>query len=1128
MHDEQTSRRFDALPSEFLPLILIVGDESIDLERLAESLQSRRFRTVVGDGEKGLQIAGTMRPDLVLLDITMPGMDGVEVCRRLNAQEAFEIPVVFMVAPDEVDKLLAGYEAGGIDYLPKPLQIEDVTARVNLRLTLHGMRKQAEAQNTGLHGYQETPTTQREHCPIEFCEEVVERRRAERRLNERERQIGFLKFALDQAHDAIFLVEPQADFRYRYVNDKACHSLGYSRDELLSMSMSDIDPLVDLEAARKPDEPLLRQNFARIETSHRRKDGHVFPVEVSGTEIEYDGQTMSLSIVRDTTERKAAEHYEQFRSLTLELLSGVDSLPSILEGIVRGVEQLDFEMICSILLLDSQGKHFSKVIAPSLPEFYNAAIAGLEIGIGVGSCGTAAASGKRVIVEDIKTSPYWVPFRELAVRAGLGACWSQPILSSSGQVLGVFAIYHREAHSPTEFDIAIIEKTAHLASIAIERKQSEEALRASEERMRLFFERQLVGMAITSPDKGWLQVNDKVCEMLGYTREELAGLTWAELTYQDDLPADIAQFERVLKGEIDSYAIEKRYVRKDGGIVFAALSVGCVRRADRSVDLLSLVNDISARKRMEAEVQNHLRIFESMDKVNRAIQGSNDLETVLNDVLDTVLSIFDCDRAYFSYPCDPEADAWSVPLERCRPEYPGAHVLGGAILMDEGKAEALRILLDADGPLTYGAGNQHPLPKQMSEQFGFKSYMAMAIYPKGDKPWTFGIQQCSRSRVWTADEQKLFQEIGRRLADGLSSLLAYRDLEASERKFRTLTENTPDFIARYDLDCQRLYVNPAMQQYLDWPVGSVLGKCPMEGSGLSNPEIYQAKLLSVLETGRPDTMETGYRRSNGREGWGHIRFEPEFDAAGHVVGVLAIGRDTTELADSRRDLAESRALLRQLSARSEAAREEERKHISRELHDELGQLLTTLRLNISLMRMQFGADNAELDGIAAECVDVVDATLKSIRGIASALRPLALDMGLVPAIKWQLDQFIEHAGVAGKLLLDDETIAPCESKCLVIFRVLQESLTNIARHALAKRVQVSLGRRDDQFVLKVRDDGQGFDNAAPLRGGGLGLLGMQERALALGGDLAIASIPGAGTELILTIPVGVNYEREKP
>jgi PAS domain S-box-containing protein len=127
-------------------------------------------------------------------------------------------------------------------------------------------------------------------------------------------------------------------------------------------------------------------------------------------------------------------------------------------------------------------------VAPSLPDFYNAAIEGIEIGLGTGSGGTTAFSGARVIVEDIATHPYWARYKELAASAGLVSCWSQAIRSSSGQVLGTFAIYHREANTPVESDIYLIDQSARLASIAIEKSIATEKLRDSEALYRLLTE----------------------------------------------------------------------------------------------------------------------------------------------------------------------------------------------------------------------------------------------------------------------------------------------------------------------------------------------------------------------------------------------------------------------------------------------------------------------------------------------------------------------------------------------------------------------------------------------------------------------------------------------------------------
>ncbi|MFO1195224.1 MAG: GAF domain-containing protein [Rhodoferax sp.] len=179
--------------------------------------------------------------------------------------------------------------------------------------------------------------------------------------------------------------------------------------------------------------------------------------------------------------QRRSEQLEKHRSQVLQLLVDAAPLPTILEAITTGIEAIDPSTLTSILLLDGQGKHLLKGAAPSLPGFYNDAIHGLAIGPGEGSCGTAAATGERVIVEDISTHPYWAPYKALAAQAGLASCWSEPIRDSRQTVLGTFAIYHRHRASPTPQDIALIAQAASLASIAIERKRTEQASRAKSE-----------------------------------------------------------------------------------------------------------------------------------------------------------------------------------------------------------------------------------------------------------------------------------------------------------------------------------------------------------------------------------------------------------------------------------------------------------------------------------------------------------------------------------------------------------------------------------------------------------------------------------------------------------------------
>src|SRR3984957_5354929 len=199
-------------------------------------------------------------------------------------------------------------------------------------------------------------------------------------------------------------------------------------------------------------------------------------------------------------------------------------------------------------------------------------------------------------------------------------------------------------------------------------------------------------------------------------------------------------------------------------------------------ELVGTVVDVTERRRAKEEHQAQLCFLESLDAIDRAIQGTSDLEQMMGDVLDAVLVIFRCDRAWLLYPCDPEADSLRVPAERTRPEYIGALGAGADIPNEPEVADVSRSLLASDGPVRFDPESDGALPPELAERFGIKSIIAMAVHPKVDKPYAFGLHQCSRPRVWTPHEERLFHEIGRRLADALDTLLMLRDLRESQRK----------------------------------------------------------------------------------------------------------------------------------------------------------------------------------------------------------------------------------------------------------------------------------------------------------------------------------------------------------
>ena len=162
------------------------------------------------------------------------------------------------------------------------------------------------------------------------------------------------------------------------------------------------------------------------------------------------------------------------RSVILEKVVNCESLPSVLKHIVESIEEEYLNQYCSVLLLE--GNRLRMGAAPSLPAFYNDIIDGVEIGVGQGSCGTAAFTNARTVVEDINVHPYWTAWKACAQHANLGACWSEPIRGADGAVLGTFAIYHEHAATPSKDELVRIEEFAHLASIAIERERANQII----------------------------------------------------------------------------------------------------------------------------------------------------------------------------------------------------------------------------------------------------------------------------------------------------------------------------------------------------------------------------------------------------------------------------------------------------------------------------------------------------------------------------------------------------------------------------------------------------------------------------------------------------------------------------
>lgn len=404
------------------------------------------------------------------------------------------------------------------------------------------------------------------------------------------------------------------------VNDEWLSILGLSRQDITN-HISDWGELIhpnDEDFMKKTVQAhiLSGKNYV-VEFRMKHADGRWIWIQGSGAVIEYDENTHEALRLcgthQDITKRKLAELREKSRTHVLELLTSGDLLPVILEAVVRGVEQEHPEMLGSILLLDDEGKHLLSGAAPSLPDFFNTAINGIEIGPEVGCCGTAAFTNKRIIVDDIQNNSYWAAYKELTSRAELRACWSEPIRSTRGKVLGTFAIYLHEVNTPTKANIIMIEQAASLASIAIEKIQASARLKASDEQMQLVLAGANLGFWDWNIVTGKVYRNERWATMLGYTHKELKHTTsqWADFVHHEDRERAWQSINDVLEGRSESHSLEYRMLTKEGGFRWVHDQANVMQRHSngKPLRMSGTHSDITNRKLAEEKIKLAASVF---------------------------------------------------------------------------------------------------------------------------------------------------------------------------------------------------------------------------------------------------------------------------------------------------------------------------------------------------------------------------------------------------------------------------------------------------------------------------------------------------------------------------------------
>lgn len=328
------------------------------------------------------------------------------------------------------------------------------------------------------------------------------------------------------------------------------------------------------------------------------------------------GQARIVLAGRDITESRRNERLLELENSLAAPASGVLTLPQIMEGLCRGLEQMLDDAPCSILLLDDDGIHLRHGAATGLPDAYSRAIDGLAIGPAAGWCGAAVYLNKEVIVPDIARDPRWGAHGDLALGNGLRACWSVPIRTASGAVFGVLAIYHRAPYVPTQFDLLTATRASRLASIAIQRKRTEEALVRSEAQLHEITATIGEGVYVLDASGVVTFVNPEMERQLGWAASELIGKNGHELFHYkrpDGTPlplADCPVHKSINTGETYR-GIDDWLIRKDGTFVPVSIVSSPIVRDGRTAGSVAAFQDISERKNAEEQIR-QLAFFDTL------------------------------------------------------------------------------------------------------------------------------------------------------------------------------------------------------------------------------------------------------------------------------------------------------------------------------------------------------------------------------------------------------------------------------------------------------------------------------------------------------------------------------------
>ena len=606
--------------------ILIVDDVPENVQLLYDVLDERGYdvrRTI--NGPQALNAARTDPPDLILLDIMMPGMDGFEVCSQLQADPATaEIPIIFLSALDQSFDRVRAFEVGGRDYITKPFHLEEAIARIENQLTIARQQRQLQ-------------------------QEIRDRRAIEIALRSRENQYRTL---VETAQGVIWAVDAQG--RYTFVNQAAKQAYGYEPEEMIDRSFTDF--LLPSEIPKQLSifrELLHKKSFSHFQNINVAKSGKLVHLLCNAVTL-YDPHGNVAGITGTSTNitlLKQAELLQQTHNRILTLTVSGAPLREILYTLTQQVDRLASSLRASIWLVNPEDGSLRPYVGAKLPPSVFDNLAPDVI-----ACATEETLRRRTIIDDIESDPAWEPYRDWMLSQGIQACWSEPIVSQDGQTLGKFVLYLTQARSPSCKEEEIQTTVARQTAVAIEHKYTENALRQSEQLLRESQRLAKVGGWWLDCRTGKVVLTEQVYRIYELdncqVEPKLENWDFYLSVFPDEARSQLeGAFQRLLKwGE--PYDLEVPLVTAKGNPRWIRTTAQAIRNDSEVIEAIGSLIDISDRKHDEQRLRQREASLQEAQQLGKIGSWSYD---VISGKIEW------SDEAFRIYGLDPEGEEPSYP-----------------------------------------------------------------------------------------------------------------------------------------------------------------------------------------------------------------------------------------------------------------------------------------------------------------------------------------------------------------------------------------------------------------------------------------------------------------------------------